>query len=58
MQPNFHSGGFIHGNDQHSAAVIEDNDDEDEACANFVMHGQICNNWVVVDVPTFIHCSK
>ncbi|KAI5384918.1 hypothetical protein KIW84_071779 [Lathyrus oleraceus] len=34
MQPIFHSGGFIHGNDQHSAAIIEDCD-EDEACDNF-----------------------
>ncbi|KAI5407383.1 hypothetical protein KIW84_053582 [Lathyrus oleraceus] len=58
MQPSFHSGGFTHGNDQHSTAVIEDDDDEDEACFNFVTHGQTCNNWVVVDVPTFIHRSK
>ena len=28
MQPSFRSGGFIHGNDQHSATVIEDGDDE------------------------------
>ena len=58
MQPVFHSGGFIHGNDQHSATVIEDGDDEDEACANFVTHGQTCNNWVAVDVPIVIHRSK
>ncbi|KAI5384904.1 hypothetical protein KIW84_071767 [Lathyrus oleraceus] len=56
VQPSFHSGGFIHGNDQHSVAVIED--DEDEACANFVTHGQTCNNWVVVDVPVIVHQSK
>ncbi|KAI5425849.1 hypothetical protein KIW84_031611 [Lathyrus oleraceus] len=58
MQPSFHSGGFILRNDQHTAVVIEDGDDEDEACANFVTHGQICNNWVAVDVPTVIHHSK
>ncbi|KAI5425544.1 hypothetical protein KIW84_031372 [Lathyrus oleraceus] len=58
MQPIFHSGGFIHKNDQHSTAIIEDNGDEDEACANFVTYGQTCNNWVVVDVPTVIHRSK
>lgn len=57
MQPKFHSGGFIHENSQHSAAIIEDSD-ENEAYANFVTHGQTCNNWVVVDVPTIIHRSK
>ena len=57
--------------DQHSAAVIEDDDedeqhstaitedgDKDEACANFVTHGQTCNNWVAVDVPIVMHHSK
>ena len=58
MQPMFCSGGFIHGNDQHSAAIIEDSGDEDEACANFVTHGQTCNNWVAVDVPVVIHRSE
>ena len=58
VQPSFHSGGFIHGNDQHLAVVIENDGDEDEACVNFVTHGQICYNWVVVDVPTVIHRSK
>lgn len=57
MQPIFHSGGVIHGDDQHSAAIIEDGD-EDEACANFVTHGQACNNWVDVDVPAIVHRSK
>ena len=55
IQPIFRSGGFIHGNDQHSAAVIEDNDDEDEACTNFVTRGQTCNNWVAVDIPVVHH---
>ena len=44
MKPIFYSVGFIHGNDQHSATVIEDDDDEDEACANYVTHDQTCNN--------------
>ena len=35
MQPIFRSGGFIHEDDQHSAAIIEDGD-KDEACTNFV----------------------
>ena len=42
IQPSFRSGGFIHGNEQHSAAVIEG--DEDEDYANFVTHGKTCNN--------------
>ena len=56
VQPSFRSGGFIHGNEQHSAAVIED--DEDEDCANFVTHDKTCNNWVVVDVLVIVHRSK
>ena len=58
MQPPFCSGGFIHENDQHSATIIKDSGDEYEACTNFVTHGQICNNWVTVDVPVVIHRSK
>ena len=58
MQPIFRSGGFIHGNDQHSAAIIEDSGDKDKACVNFVTHGQTYNNWVVVDVHVVIHRSK
>ena len=50
---------FIHFESFHdSAAIIEDNSDEGEAYDNFVMHGQTCNNWVVVDVPVVIHRSK
>ncbi|KAI5408296.1 hypothetical protein KIW84_054207 [Lathyrus oleraceus] len=56
MQPSFCSGGFIHGNEQHSTAVIEG--DEDEDCANFVTHGNTCNNWVAVDVPVIVCRSK
>ncbi|KAI5404903.1 hypothetical protein KIW84_051889 [Lathyrus oleraceus] len=56
VQPSFRSGGFIHGNEQHSAAVIEG--DEDEDYTNFVTHGEACNNWTVVDVRIFMHRSK
>ncbi|KAI5424033.1 hypothetical protein KIW84_030304 [Lathyrus oleraceus] len=49
VQPNFHSGGFIHGNEQHLVAVIEG--DKDEDCTNFVTHVKACNNWTVVNVP-------
>ena len=56
VQPSFRSGGFIHGNEQHSVVVIEG--DEDEDSANFVTHGQTCNNWVTVDVPVIVHRSK
>ncbi|KAI5443647.1 hypothetical protein KIW84_012336 [Lathyrus oleraceus] len=58
VKPSFCSEGFIHGNEQHLNVVIEDGDDEDEACANFMTHGQTCNNWVVIDIPTIIHRSK
>ncbi|KAI5400183.1 hypothetical protein KIW84_065203 [Lathyrus oleraceus] len=49
-------GRFIHGNEQHSAAVIEE--DEDEYCTNFVTHRKAYNNWIVVDVPVIVHRSK
>jgi hypothetical protein len=52
----FQSGGFIHTNeDQEAAAIIEE--DEEEDLDNFVIPGGICNNWIVVDVPTVIHKS-
>lgn len=54
MQEVFRIGGFIPKDDQCPTAVIED-DDEDEACANFVTHGQTCNNWVAVDVLVVMH---
>ena len=56
MQQVFRSGGFIHKEEQHSAATIEDEDEEDNA--NFVTHKHICNNWVVVNVPIVIHHLK
>ncbi|KAI5409974.1 hypothetical protein KIW84_055441 [Lathyrus oleraceus] len=56
MQLNFHSGGFIHGNEQHLAVVLEDNEEED--CTNFVTYGKTCNNWTVVDIPVILHRSK
>ncbi|KAI5444789.1 hypothetical protein KIW84_013172 [Lathyrus oleraceus] len=56
VQPSFRSGGFIHGNEQHLAAVIEG--DEDEDCTNFVTHRRACNNWTSVDISVIMHCSK
>lgn len=53
----FCSGGFLHKDEQHSTVIIED-DGEDEACANFVTHGQTSNNWVTVDVPIIVHSLK
>jgi hypothetical protein len=55
-QLNFRSGGFIHGNEQHLAAVLEDSEEED--CTNFVTHGRTCNNWTAVDIPIILHRSK
>jgi hypothetical protein len=56
MQLSFRSGGFIHGNEKHLAAVLED--DEEEDCTNFVMQGKACKNWTVVDIPVIMHRSK
>ncbi|KAI5431009.1 hypothetical protein KIW84_035234 [Lathyrus oleraceus] len=52
----FQSGGFIHTiEDQEVASIVVE--DEEEDLGNFVIPGRICNNWVVVDVPTVIHKS-
>jgi hypothetical protein len=52
----FQSGGFIHTvEDQEAAAIVEDDAEEDSG--NFVIPGGVCNNWVVVDVPTVVHKS-
>ncbi|KAI5385419.1 hypothetical protein KIW84_072135 [Lathyrus oleraceus] len=52
----FQSGGFIHVDGNHEAAAIIE-EDEEEDLGNFVIPGEICNNWVTVDVPTVIHKS-
>ncbi|KAI5437176.1 hypothetical protein KIW84_023336 [Lathyrus oleraceus] len=52
----FKSGGFIHTNQGEEAAAVLEEDEEDSG--NFVIPGGICNNWVVVDIPTVIHKSK
>jgi hypothetical protein len=56
MQLSFHSGGFIHGNEQHLVVVLEDSEKED--CTNFVTHGKTCNNWITIDIPIILHRSK
>ncbi|KAI5444422.1 hypothetical protein KIW84_012882 [Lathyrus oleraceus] len=56
MQLSFRSIWFIHDNEQHLAAVLED--DEEEECTNFVTHGKACNNWTVVDISVILHRSK
>ncbi|KAI5413512.1 hypothetical protein KIW84_057907 [Lathyrus oleraceus] len=56
VRPSFRSGGFIHGNEQHLAVVLED--DEEEDCTNFVTHGKACNNWIAVDILVIMHRSK
>ncbi|KAI5436241.1 hypothetical protein KIW84_022636 [Lathyrus oleraceus] len=51
----FKSGGFIHtGLDEEVAAVLEE-DTKDSG--NFIIPGGVCNNWVVVDIPTVVHKS-
>ncbi|KAI5435419.1 hypothetical protein KIW84_022012 [Lathyrus oleraceus] len=56
MQLSFSSGGFIHGNEQPLAVVLED--DEEEDCTNFVTHGKACNNWTAIDILIILHRSK
>ncbi|XP_050909279.1 uncharacterized protein LOC127123060 [Lathyrus oleraceus] len=58
MQQIFRSEGFIHKEEQHSTAILHEDEDGEEGSANFVTHGQICNNWVVIDVSIIIHRSK
>ncbi|KAI5445263.1 hypothetical protein KIW84_013485 [Lathyrus oleraceus] len=56
MQLSFHSGWFIHGNEQHLVVVLED--DEEKNYTNFVTYGMACNNWTTVDIPVILHQSK
>ncbi|KAI5436280.1 hypothetical protein KIW84_022665 [Lathyrus oleraceus] len=56
MQLIFRSGGFIHGNEQHLAYVLKD--DEEEDYTNFVTHGKACYNWTAVDIPVIMHRYK
>ncbi|KAI5386633.1 hypothetical protein KIW84_072963 [Lathyrus oleraceus] len=52
----FQSGGFIHTvQDEETATIVKENAEEDSD--NFVIPGGVCNNWVVVDVPTVVHKS-
>ncbi|KAI5421424.1 hypothetical protein KIW84_045019 [Lathyrus oleraceus] len=52
----FQSSGFIHTvKDQEADAIVEDDAEEDSG--NFVIPRGVCNNWVVVDVPTVVHKS-
>jgi formylmethanofuran dehydrogenase subunit D len=56
-QGMFKSGGFIHtGQDKEVVVIVEEDAEEDSG--NFVIPGGVCNNWVVVDIPTVIHKSK
>lgn len=58
MQHIFHSGGFNHKEEQYSIVIIHEDEDEYEDKTNFVTHGQICNNWVSINIPVIIHHSK
>lgn len=52
----FYSAGFIHSKDQFAAAILEDN--QEQKVPNFVTHRLMCQNWIIVDVPSVIHLSK
>ncbi|KAI5444522.1 hypothetical protein KIW84_012959 [Lathyrus oleraceus] len=56
MQQVFRNGGFIHEEEQHSNAIIEDEGEGDNV--NFVTHRQTCNNWVAVNVLIVVQRSK
>ncbi|KAI5397016.1 hypothetical protein KIW84_063009 [Lathyrus oleraceus] len=52
----FKSGGFIHtGQDEEEVAAVLEEDTKDSG--NFIIPGGVCNNWVVVDIPTVVHKS-
>ena len=51
----FKSGGFIHTGQHEEAAAVLEEDAEDYG--NFIIPGGVCNNWVVVDIPTVVHKS-
>jgi hypothetical protein len=56
IQETFRSGGFINPTQSETNVVIEEDPEED--AQSFVMHGMVCQNWIVVDVPTVFHVSK
>lgn len=56
IQEVFHSAGFIHTKDQSTAAILEE--DEEQEMPDFVTCRSTCQNWIAVDVPYVIHLSK
>ncbi|KAI5428055.1 hypothetical protein KIW84_033172 [Lathyrus oleraceus] len=56
MQLSFRSGGFIHGNEQHLAVMLEDSEEEDYT--NFMTHGKTYNNWTAVDISVSEELSR
>lgn len=56
IQEVFQNDGFIHSKDQSDVAILED--DEEQQVSDFVVQGSVCQNWIVVDIPSVIHLSK
>lgn len=56
IQETFRSGGFINPTQSETNVVIEEDPEED--AQSFVTHEMVCQNWIVVDVPTIVHVSK
>lgn len=56
IQEVFHSAGFTHPGDQNVDAISEGDSYLEWPC--LAMHGEISQNWTVVDVPSVIHLLK
>lgn len=46
----------IHPTLPEASAVIKDDPEEDSP--DFIIHGGVCQNWIVEDVPTIVRLSK
>ena len=55
-QDIFHSGGYLHPTIPRINAIVED--EVEQKMMNYVTHGVRVQNWITIDVPSFIHVSK
>ena len=55
-QDIFHSGGYLHPTVPRINAIVED--EAEQEMPNCVTHGVRVQNWIIIDVPSYIHISN
>src|SRR3954462_1759384 len=55
-QEMFHSAGFLHPTLPEVDAIVED--EPEPEVPNFVTHGKMIKNWIVIDILECTHVSK